>query len=73
MGRKIVSNLQVLGHTGMFTPHFGTMLRNLQDRWSVLAGEALADAGAAHDAPSRALSAAEQRRALWVPAPEVVQ
>lgn len=73
MGRKIVSNLQMLAHTGMFTPHFGTMLRNLQDRWSVLAGDARPDAGAAHDAPGRALSAAEQRRALWVPAPEVVQ
>ena len=68
MGRKIVSNLQLLGQAEVFTPHFRTMLCSLQGRWVQQCG------GAAHSAPMEgALSAAEQRRALWVAAPEVVQ
>ncbi|MDP3226605.1 MAG: hypothetical protein Q8N13_01345 [Acidovorax sp.] len=67
MGHKIVTNLQLLGQADVFTPHFCTMLRNLRTRW-------VQQCGAATEAPvSAALSVAEQRRALWVAAPEVVQ
>ena len=67
MGHKIVTNLQLLGQADVFTPHFRTMLRNLQSRWVKQCGAAPAEPVAA------ALSVAEQRRALWLPAPEVVQ
>ena len=67
MGHKIVTNLQLLGQSDVFTPHFRTMLCNLQNRWVQQCGAGRAEPVAA------ALSAAEQRRALWVPAPEVVQ
>lgn len=67
MGHKIVTNLQLLGQADVLTPHFRTMLRNLQSRWVKQCGAAPAEPVAA------ALSVAEQRRALWLPAPEVVQ
>jgi hypothetical protein len=57
----------VLGQSDVFTPHFRTMLCNLQNRWVQQCGAGRAEPVAA------ALSAAEQRRVLWVPAPEVVQ
>lgn len=68
MGRKIVANLQMLGQMEAFTPHFRTMLWNLQSRWAQQ-GAAQGSEPAAH----QSLSVAEQRRALWVPAPETVQ
>lgn len=68
MGRKIVANLQLMGQADIFTPHFRTMVWNLHERWvqqgAAAGGEPLAQ---------QALSAAEQRRALWVPAPETLQ
>lgn len=67
MGRKIVTNLQLLGQADVFTPHFRTMLCNLQSRWVQQCGPGRSEPVTA------ALSAAEQRRALWVAAPEVVQ
>ena len=67
MGHKIVTNLQLLGQAGVLTPHFRTMLRNLQSRWVKQCGAAPAEP------VSAALSVAEHRRALWLPAPEVVQ
>lgn len=69
MGRKIVTNLQALAETGLFTPHFGTMLLQLQARWRALGAEATDVPGA----PDGALSAVERSRTLWVPAPEVLQ
>ncbi len=68
MGRKIVTNLQLLGQADVFTPHFRTMVWSLQGRW---AQQCAAQGG--EPAAQQALSAAEQRRALWVPAPETVQ
>lgn len=67
MGRKIVSNLQVLAQSDVFTPHFRTMLWSLQGRWEQQCQPCAAGPEAA------ALSAAEQRRALWVAAPEALQ
>lgn len=67
MGRKIVGNLQMLTQAGLFTPHFRTMLWNLQGRWEQHSR------GSAATAQAAAMSQAEQRRALWVPAPEAVQ
>ena len=45
--------------------HFCTLLWNLQERWARQCRAAEGEA--------TALSAAEQRRALWVAAPEAVQ
>lgn len=64
MGRKIVANLQNLARFDTLTPHFRTMLWNLQTRWVRQVGEA---------EPSAALTAAEQRRALWHTAPDALQ
>lgn len=67
MGRKITANLQMLADAEGFTPHFRTVVWSLQGRW------AQQSAGQGGDAASAALSAAEQRRALWIPTPETVQ
>lgn len=68
MGRKIVANLQLLGQADVFTPHFRAMAWSLQGRW---AQQCATRSG--NPAAQQALSAAEQRRALWAPAPETVQ
>ncbi|MFY3385243.1 hypothetical protein [Paracidovorax sp. MALMAid1276] len=68
MARKIVANLQMLGQMNAFTPHFRTMLWNLQGRWA----EQGADSGG-QPAARKAPSSAELQRALWVAAPETVQ
>ena len=67
MGRKITANLQILADAEGFTPHFRTVVWSLQGRW------AQQGAGQGADAANAALSAAEQRRALWLAAPETVQ
>ena len=67
MGRKITANLQMLADAEGFTPHFRTVVWSLQGRW------AQQGAGQRADAANAALSAAEQRRALWLAAPETVQ
>lgn len=67
MGRKITANLQMLADAEGFTPHFRTVVWSLQGRW------ARQSARQGGDAASAALSAAEQRRALWLTAPETVQ
>ena len=68
MGRKVVTNLQLLAQAEGLTPHFRTMLWSLQERWAQQC------TAAGDDLQARAaLSAAEQRRALWVAAPEAVQ
>lgn len=67
MGHKIAAGLQDLACSGQFTPHFCALLGSLQRRW-------VQQCGAAGAAPcSAALSLAEQRRVLWVPAPKVLQ
>ncbi|WP_298207897.1 hypothetical protein [Acidovorax sp.] len=68
MGRKIVNNLEMLGQLESLTPHFRAMLGNLQGRWVLQCQVAGAEAE-----PTSALTAAEQRRALWVAAPEALQ
>ena len=67
LGRKIVAGLHQLAHSDQFTPHFRALLGSLQNRW---AQQCAADAQMPRSA---ALSAAEQRRALWVQAPRTVQ
>ena len=67
LGRKIVAGLHQLARSDQFTPHFRALLGSLQNRW---AQQCAADAQAPRSA---ALSAAEQRRALWVQAPRTVQ
>ena len=68
MGRKVAGNLQLLAQAQGLTPHFRTMLWSLQERWAQQC------TAAGDDLQARAaLSAAEQRRALWVAAPEAVQ
>ena len=67
LGRKIVAGLHQLAHSDQFTPHFRALLGSLQNRW---AQQCAADAQVPRSA---ALSAAEQRRALWVQAPRTVQ
>ena len=67
LGRKIVAGLHQLAHSNQFTPHFRALLGSLQNRW---AQQCAADAQVPRSA---ALSAAEQRRALWVQAPRTVQ
>ena len=67
LGRKIVAGLHQLAHSDQFTPHFRALLGSLQNRW---AQQCAADAQMPRSA---ALSAAEQRRALWVQAPKTVQ
>lgn len=64
MVRKIVTNLEALTQSQALSPHFRTMLWNLQARWQQQGVQEHATA---------ALSAAEQRRALWLAAPETVQ
>ena len=68
MGRKIVANLQMLGQMEVFTPHFRTMLWNLQGRWAQQGAESVSQ-----PAPREAVSAAERHRALWLSAPDTVQ
>ena len=68
MGRKVAGNLQLLAQAQGLTPHFRTMLWSLQERWAQQC------TAAGDDLQARAaLSAAEQRRSLWVAAPEAVQ
>ena len=68
LGEKVVAGLQQLAHhSSHFTPHFRALLGSLQRKW---AQQCTADAQAPRSA---ALSAAEQRRALWVQAPRMVQ
>ena len=67
LGRKIVAGLHQLAHSDQFTPHFRALLGSLQHKW---VQQCAADAQAPRSA---ALSAAEQRRALWVQAPRTVQ
>ena len=64
MARKIVTNLEALSQAQALSPHFRTMLWNLQARWQPQGLQEHASA---------ALTAAEQRRALWLAAPEAVQ
>ena len=64
MGHKIVTNLEALAQAQALSPHFRTMLWNLQARWQPQGLQEHASA---------ALTAAEQRRALWLTAPEAVQ
>ena len=64
MARKIVTNLEALVQAQALSPHFRTMLWNLQARWQQQGVQEHASA---------ALTAAEQRRALWLTAPEAVQ
>ena len=68
MARKIAAQLGWIGELQGFTPHFRTVLGTLQARW-------LQQAGLPDDAHAQAaaLSAAEQHRALWLRAPEVLQ
>lgn len=68
MGRKVATNLQLLAQTEGLTPHFRTMLWSLQGRWAQQCETAISGLQA-----QTALSAAEQRRALWVAAPDAVQ
>ena len=67
LGRKIVAGLHQLAHSDQFTPHFRALLGSLQHKW---VQQCAADAQVPRSA---ALSAAEQRRALWVQAPRTVQ
>lgn len=67
LGEKVVAGLQQLAHSSHFTPHFRALLGSLQRKW---VQQCTADAQAPRSA---ALSAAEQRRALWVQAPRTVQ
>ncbi|GAA4429296.1 hypothetical protein [Acidovorax lacteus] len=70
MARKIAAQLGWIGELQGFTPHFRTVLGTLRARWLQQAG--LPDDAGAH-AQAAALSAAEQHRALWLRAPEVLQ
>jgi len=70
MGRKIAANLQLLADADGFTGHFRTVVWSLQARWALQAQAPDRDAASAANA---ALSAAEQRRVLWLAAPEAVQ
>lgn len=67
MGRKIVTNLQLLGQAEVFTPRFRTMVWSMQGRWAQQCS------AAPNASVAAALSAAEQHRALWISAPEAVQ
>ena len=67
LGRKIVAGLHQLAHSDQFTPHFRALLGSLQHKW---VQQCAADAQVPRSA---ALSAAEQRRVLWVQAPRTVQ
>lgn len=68
MGRKVVTNLQLLAQAEGLTPHFRTMLWSLQERWA----QQCAAMGGGLEAQA-ALSAAERQRALWVAAPDALQ
>ena len=70
MGHKIAANLRLLADADGFTGHFRTMVWSLQTRW---AQQAQSQDGNAASAAHMALSAAEQRRALWLAAPEAMQ
>ena len=67
LSEKVVAGLQQLAHSNHFTPHFRALLGSLQHKW---VQQCAADAQVPRSA---ALSAAEQRRALWVQAPRTVQ
>ncbi len=69
MGRKIVANLQNLSQLDALTPHFRTMLWNLQVRWAT---QAVKQAAAQEDEEVRA-QPADPGRALWHAAPESLQ
>ncbi|RYF01190.1 MAG: hypothetical protein EOO32_04855 [Comamonadaceae bacterium] len=75
MGRKIAANLQNLSQLESLTPHFRTMLWNLQARWAqphAMQAPAVGQGDAA--APERVpRTPTEQRRALWHSAPDVLQ
>lgn len=76
MGRKIAANLQNLSQLESLTPHFRTMLWNLQARWAQpdLMPTSPAVGQGAVAAPERVpRSPSEQRRALWHAAPDVLQ
>lgn len=75
MGRKIVANLQNLSQLQSLTPHFRTMLWNLQARWAQPGGmpEQAAAPRAVASAEPVPRSPNEQRRALWHTAPDVLQ
>jgi hypothetical protein len=64
MARKIATNLESLAQAQALSPHFRTMLWNLLARWQP---QGLQESATA------ALTAAEQRRALWMKAPEALQ
>lgn len=67
MGHRIAAGLQDLARSGQFTPHFRALLASLQRRW-------VQQCAAKCTVPRpAALSLAEQRRALWVPAPKALQ
>lgn len=68
--RRIATQLGWMTELQGFTPQFRTVLGTLQARWLRQAGCA-GEAGAG--AQATALSAAEQQRALWLRAPEVLQ
>ena len=67
MGEKVVAGLQQLARSNHFTPHFRALLGSLQHTW---VQQCAADTQVPRSA---ALSAAEQRRALWVVAPRTLQ
>ena len=67
LSEKVVAGLQQLAHSNHFTPHFRALLGSLQHKW---VQQCAADAPVPRSA---ALSAAEQRRVLWVQAHRTVQ
>lgn len=75
MGRKIVANLQNLSQLESLTPHFRTMLWNLQARWTQHSCmQAPSERpGATPSAERSPATANELRRTLWHTAPDVLQ
>ena len=69
MGRKIVANLQNLSQLESLTPHFRTMLWNLQVRWAAQA----ARRAATQEVEEAGARPADPGRALWHAAPDAVQ
>jgi len=68
MRHRITAGLQDVARSGQFTPQFCALLGSLQRRWAQPCGLAPAQTPS-----TAALSAAEQRRTLWLPAPEALQ
>lgn len=73
IGRKIVANLQNLSQLASLTPHFRTMLWNLQARWTQHCNPPGQGTAMSPLDEKDALNQAEQRRALWHTAPDAMQ